>query len=192
METQHININPENSGAEKKSESTGKAMKAAGKAAKFAGAVGLGVAGTMAAEAMVTPEDLEELIEDDSLASDSAEDNAEEAVVATPEPVNPNNIKIEEIEEIATDNTPDEDVAVALDIQPITAENAENIPDDQIVIVDVDTDIDLLDVDPTDETFVSESETEYDEDWSIDEIPNEELLADNPDQDFDIMNDIIA
>lgn len=190
METQHISINPENNGGEKKSENAGKAKKVAGKAAQFAGAAGLGVAGTMAAEAMETPQDLEELIEDDSLASDSAEDNAEEAV-ATPEPVNPNDIKIEEIEEIAADNTPDEDVAVAVDIQPITAENAENIPDDQIVIVDVDVDTDLLDVDPTDETFASESETEY-EDWGFDETSNEELLADNIDQDFDIMNDIIA
>lgn len=154
MDTQNLNITPENGGSDSKSDKAAKAKNVAGKAAQFAGAAGLGVAGTMAANAMNTHDDEPE-VKDETVTTET-EETTEEAV-ATPVEFDPNDIMIEEVEETVIDegkvesptNTTHEDVLAMVDEpQPITGEN---ISHEDIAMIDVDEpniDTELIDVTP--------------------------------------------
>ena len=126
----------------------------AGKAAQFAGAAGLGVAGTMAANAMDTHDDEPEVL--NGGATTEAEETTEEAV-ATPEEFDPNDIMIEEVEETVIDEgkvesptsaTFEEEFVMVNEPQPITGEN---ISQEEIAMIDVDEpeiDPEIIDVTP--------------------------------------------
>lgn len=154
MDTQNLNITPENGGSDTKSDKAAKAKKVAGKAAQFAGAAGLGVAGTMAANAMNTQADETE-VKDESVTTET-EETTEEAV-ATPEEFDPNDIMIEEVEETVIDegkvesptNTTNEDeLAMVDEPQPITGENVSH---GDIAMIDVDEpEINPEDIEPID------------------------------------------
>lgn len=154
MDTQNLNITPENGGSDSKSYKATKAKKVAGKAAQFAGAAGLGVAGTMAANAMDTHDDEPEVL--NGGATTEAEETTEEAV-ATPEEFDPNDIMIEEVEETVIDEgkvesptsaTYEEELVMVNEPQPITGEN---ISQEEIAMIDVDEpeiDPEIIDVTP--------------------------------------------
>lgn len=193
MDTQNLNITPENGGADNKSDKAAKAKKVAGKAAQFAGAAGLGVAGTMAANAMNTHEDEPE-VKDETVTTE-AEETTEETV-ATPEEFDPNDIMIEDIEETVIDegkvespsNTPhEEELAMVDEPQPITGEN---ISQEEIAMIDVDE----LEIDPE---IIDVTPDMYGgpEGWDNFDDPTT-LLADNGDlgdidSDLNILDDIL-
>lgn len=191
MDTQNLNITPENGGSDNKSEKVAKAKKVVGKAAQFAGATSLGVAGTMAANAMETHED-EPGVKEEMKAEESQE--TIEDSVATPEEFNPNDIKIEDVEEAvidegkvetSTDNS-SEELAVVDEPQPITGENISL--DGDIAMIDVDEeDIDPELIDVTPDMYGGP------EGWDDFDDPTT-LLADNDDIDTypDILDDILA
>lgn len=191
MDTQDLNITPENGGSDSKSDKAAKAKKVTGKAAQFAGAAGLGVAGTMAANAMNTHEDEPEVKEE--TVSTEIEETTEADTVATPEEFDPNDIMIEEVEETVIDegkvesptNTLHEDeLAMVDEPQPITGEN---ISHEDIAMIDVDEpDIDPEIVDVTPDMYGGP------EGWDNFDDPTT-LLAYNGDIDSDpnILDDIL-
>lgn len=154
MDTQNLNITPENGGSDSKSDKAAKAKKMAGKAAQFAGAAGIGVAGTMAANAMNT-HDEEPEVKDETVTTETEETTEEVAV--TPEEFDPNDIMIEEVEETVidegkvespTNTTHEDELAMVDEPQPITGEN---ISHEDIAMIDVDEpniDTELIDVTP--------------------------------------------
>lgn len=157
MNTQNLNITPENGGSDSKSDKAAKAKKVAGKAAQFAGAAGLGVAGTMAANAMNTHEDEPE-VKDEAVTTET-EETTEEAV-ATPEEFDPNDIMIEEVEEIVidegkvespTNTTHEDELAMVDEPQPITGED---ISHEDIAMIDVDEpEINPEDIEPIEDMY---------------------------------------
>jgi len=194
MDTQNLNITPENGGTDSKSDKAAKAKKVVGKAAQLAGAAGIGVAGTMAAHAMNTKD---EMIHGENTPSTNPE-QVEEIVEVAAEPAtdfNPNDIMIEDVEEIevnpevagtttATLSESHGNLAMTIEPEPITDENAIIEPGD-VAIVDIDSP-DLNDSDEIPEYIDGE-----DEGWE--EIDNSDiLLADNEiDDNPDILNDIL-
>lgn len=193
MDTQNLNITPENGGSDCKSDKAAKTKKVAGKAAQFAGAAGLGVAGTMAANAMNTHEDEPE-VKDETVTTET-EETTEEAVV-TPEEFDPNDIMIEEVEETVidegkvespTNTTHEDELAMVDEPQPITGEN---ISHGDIAMIDVDEpDIDPELIDVTPDMYGGP------EGWDNFDDPTS-LLADNGDlgdidSDPNILDDIL-
>ena len=154
MDTQNLNITPENGGSDSKSDKAAKARKMAGKAAKFAGAAGIGVAGTMAANAINTHDDEPE-VKDETVTTETEETAAEATV--TPVEFDPNDIMIEEVEETVidegkvespTNTTHEDELAMVDEPQPVTGEN---ISHEDIAMIDVDEpniDTELIDVTP--------------------------------------------
>ena len=173
----------------------------AGKAARFAGAVGLGVAGTMAADAMLNHEDEENIFTNTVNPNPVQEPDEEiEDIVEEPEEFDPNDIMIEDVNEGVigevsenVDETPmnDDTIAMVDEIQPITGENLSD-PFDEVAMVDFDEDIDS--------TLISEVELAdnmNDEpfgDDTMDAFDNSDmLLADNDmlSSEPDILDDIL-
>ena len=93
MNTEHLNINPEVGCPNEDSGKASKAKKIAGESAKFAAAAGLGVAGTMAVEAMTS-----EGIDEDLVTEVDPVENLEtaEGAVETPGEFDPNEIRLDE------------------------------------------------------------------------------------------------
>lgn len=127
MNTEQLNINPDAGCPNEDSGKASKAKKIAGEAAKFAAAAGLGVAGTMAAEAMTS-----EGIDEDLITEVDSVENSEvtDETVETPEEFDPNDIRLDEVPEshanhshvAASTNHADEIVEVDV-LQPISQEN---------------------------------------------------------------------
>lgn len=193
METENLNITPENGGSDNKSEKAAKAKKVAGKAAQFAGAAGLGVAGTMAANAMNTQETEPEATGETvtSPATPVNEEKPEEAA-ATPEEFDPNDIMIEDVEEavieegdaeLSTNTSQEEDLVV--EIQPITEDDIDH---ENLAIIDIDDNPEEIIVDPVDECMYGGPEG-----WDGMNEP-ESLLADTDEigSEPDILDDILA
>lgn len=193
MDTQNLNITPENGGSDSKSDKAAKAKKVAGKTAQFAGAAGLGVAGTMAANAMNTHDDEPE-VKNETVTTEP--EVSTEETVATPEEFDPNDIMIEDVEEIVIDegkvespiNTPHEDdLAMVDEPQPITGEI---INHEEIAMIDVDEpDLDPEIIDVTPDMYGGP------EGWENFDDPTT-LLADNGDlsdidSDLNILDDIL-
>lgn len=150
MDTENLNTTPENGGADNKSEKSAKAQIIAGKAAQFAGAAGLGVAGTMAANALnKTDEDVVEAAES---SEETTENTTVEEVVEEPDVFDPNDIMIEDVEEIVIDEpsteqtSSNDDVVIVDEPQPITGEQIVE-PSGDVAMIDVD-DIDNIQTDP--------------------------------------------
>lgn len=191
MDTQNLNITPENGGSDSKSDKAAKTKKVVGKATQFAGAAGLGVAGTMAANAMNTYDDDEPEVKDEAVTTETEETTEE--VVATPEEFDPNDIMIEEVEETVidegkvespTNTTHEDELAMVGEPQPITGEN---ICHEDIAMIDVDEpDIDPELIDVTPDMYGGPEE------WDNFDDPTP-LLADNGDLDSDpnILDDIL-
>ncbi|MBD5268374.1 MAG: hypothetical protein HDS45_02075 [Bacteroides sp.] len=193
MDTQNLNITPENGDSDSKSDKAAKAKKMAGKVAQFAGAAGIGVAGTMAANAMNTHDDEPE-VKDETVTTET-EETTEEAAV-TPEEFDPNDIMIEEVEETVidegkvespTNTTHEDELAMVDEPHPITGEN---ISHEDIAMIDVDEpniDNELIDVPP----YMDGGH----EGWDNFDDPTT-LLADNGDlddidSDHNILDDIL-
>lgn len=102
MNTENLNIPPQNGGSDNKSEKCSGGKKNVGKAAQFAGAVGLGVAGTMAANAMNNHDD--ETINLVELKEEFPEDTVVEEVVEEQTVFDPNDIQIGDINEVGIDD----------------------------------------------------------------------------------------
>ncbi len=149
MDTENINIKPENEGAENKREKNSKAKKAAGSAARFAGAVGLGVAGAMAADAMnLAGEDAADVA---AAAHDLHEDAPEpeptpgDEIVEEPEEFDPNDIMIEEGDEIILEGemanpieeaAGGDELAMIDELEPITGDDHFDTADNLAMIDD--------------------------------------------------------
>lgn len=97
MDTQKVKSSSENAGADSKSARLGKMKQVARTAAQFVGAAGMGVAGAMAVQAM----DTEVTAERPQVILDTPE--AGEIVAEEPEPFDPADIMIEEVEEVTLD-----------------------------------------------------------------------------------------
>lgn len=193
MDTTNLNINP-NTGSEDKSE---KAKRIAGKAAQFAGAAGLGVAGTMAANAMTTHE--EDKTEEVSTATPVTPDSgaSEEVTAEAVTDFDPNDIMIEVDEEQPADDNKIESVET-------TVETSHG----DVALVEPQPITGTVDVAHTTENLVAEVEPFIDvepdmyggpdgwEDFDHDELLGEDdtLLADSDDvnDDIDIANDLLA
>lgn len=173
METQNLNQNAEMAGTENGQKKTN-VKKAAGKAAQMAGAVGVGVAGTMAAEAYAGQPDDVEVVEEivggaaGAPGQESAGETESEGV-ETPEEFNVNDIRLEEDvevgeigEEIVVES--DNDLVLEVTEEPIDMSN-------DIAMVDVDDiviDDDMLDPevpmpDPA-EDLLADTDTDFDPD----------------------------
>lgn len=191
MDTTNLNINP-NTGSEDKSE---KAKRIAGKAAQFAGAAGLGVAGTMAANAMNTHE----------------EDKTEEVSPTTP--VTHDSVASEEVTaEAVTDFDPNDIMIEVDEVQPADDNKAETVEttvetsQGDIALVEPQPITGTVDVAQTTEILIAEVEPHVEdvmyedpEDWENfdhEELLGEDdtLLADNDDvnDDIDIADDLLA
>lgn len=143
MDTESLNITPESGKSDSKSEKSAKAKKFAGKAAQFAGAAGVGAAGTMAVDAMNLHKDEPETVV--VTPTPEPEETAEETVV-TPEEFNPADIMIEDVEEAVIENSQEEatdtpsspqpEMAMVDEPQPITSEDLH--PYEDVTIIDID------------------------------------------------------
>ncbi|WP_304407875.1 hypothetical protein [Bacteroides acidifaciens] len=196
MNTEQLNINPEAGCPNEDSGKASKAKKIAGESAKFAAAAGLGVAGTMAAEAMTSEEIDEDLVTE----VDSVENlETAEGAVETPEEFDPNEIRLDETEEnissgshVTTSTTTSEDVVDVDAPQPISQENdVAMVNPDEISLEhnpsNVTDDSDSLD--PVDLII-----DEYDGSDACDGFDHpQDLLADGDDpNDIDILDDLMA
>lgn len=205
MDTANLNINAGATTSEEKSANTEKMKKAAGKAAQFAGAAGVGVAGTMAAQTIHH--------KDDPIADTSETTTANAAPSAETQPVHetiaepvtdfdPNDImidvdevlleeeKISEPDEIAEDTLNDnqEHEELIAELEPVTIENKleEDVAsDDENLMVDIDID-----------DVWNPEESEYTEDEindMIDGLPYDDLTGELEDfNDPDIAEDLLA
>lgn len=198
MNTEQLNINPDAGSLNEASSKASKAKKIARESAKFAAAAGLGVVGTMAAEAMTS-----EGIDEDLVTEVDSVENLEtaEGAVETPEEFDPNEIRLDEIEEniscgshVTTSTTNSEDV-VDIDVdapQPISQEsNVAMINPDEISLEqnhsNVTDDSDSLD--PVDLII-----DEYNGSDACDGFDHsQDLLAEGDDpNEIDILDDLMA
>lgn len=126
-----------------KADNSSKAKKAAGKAAQFAAAAGLGAGGTIAAQAMtedvVEPEELTDGGNAATTANTTGEHQADDVV--TPEEINPNDVMLDGGDEPVN---PEHASETADDHGPITAENVDDGP---VEIETAQVDVDGPDVD---------------------------------------------
>lgn len=220
MNTEKINILSENEGNEKSEDKSVKGKtgkKVAGKAAQFAGAAGVGAAATLAANAM----DISDENETDSVAvvNETPAENHLHEQIAEPiagEPVefDPNDIMIEEIEEVdeisdgnALSDTTEEqslenDNIASDDLQPLTVENAVEFQQEIAVSDIVEPDSDPTDIvieelpddfifdmsgDPVDDNEEGFVDATGDIDFTTGDImDNEDVLTDP-----DILGDIL-
>lgn len=199
MDTQTLNNTPNHGGSDNKSE---KMKKVAGESAKFAAATGLGVAGTMAANAMNNSEDSVDEPQSTSESHPVQEETVVEEVVETVSDFNPNDIMIEDVEEevvteepvqntISSVNEDKQELVAVEEIQPITGENID------VVIGDDGTDIAIVDVDDPafgdviidGEPMPNPDEDFLEPDWGS---LNGELLASEDLSDPDVLGDILA
>lgn len=145
MKTENLNITSETGGTNSTSEKTSGTKKIVGNAAAFAGAAGLGAAGAMAANAMGSNDK-------DEIAPPSANEEPTESPVAEEpvvEPVefNPNDIMIDDGDEVILDESTIESPvelvsdngSAALDdeLQPIIGEQINELTND-VAMIDVD------------------------------------------------------
>lgn len=202
MDTQTPNNIPNHGGSDNKSE---KIKKVAGESAKFAAAAGLGVAGTMAANAMNNPEDLVDEPQSTSESQPVQEEAVVEEVVETVSDFNPNDIMIEDVEEEIVSEEPvqnpissvseDKQEFVAVEeIQPITGENIDvAIGNDgtDIAIVDVD-DPEFGDVIIDGDPMIDPNEVPMEPEWGPLNGESGELLASEDLSNPDVLGDILA
>lgn len=202
MDTQTLNNTPNHGGSDNKSK---KIKKVAGESAKFAAAAGLGVAGTMAVNAMNNPEDLADETQSTSESEPVQEEAVIEEVVETASDFNPNDIMIEDVEEeianeesghdpISSVNEDKQEVVAVEEIQPITGENIDVVIGDdgtEIAIVDVD-DPAFGDVIIDGGSIINPDEVILEPDWDALNGEPGELLASEDLSDPDVLGDILA
>lgn len=200
MDTQNLNNMPNKEGAVNKSD---KMKKIVSESAKFSAAAGVGIVGTMAANAMNdTKDSIEEVqVEPQHQIIDEVVEDAHEAT----EVFNPNDIIIEDdVEEIVVEESQQnfgtleesdkQDLAAVEELQPITGENIVdgNAVDGMgIEFVDIDDSEVLLcgepQYDPL-EGIIDDPELEY-----LDPNENSDnLLASEDLSDPDVLGDILA
>lgn len=189
MDTQNINLsNSESVNSDPKSS---KVKKFAGKTAKFAGAAGLGVAGTMAANAInaddTMPDDLQPAPPSDNV-NVAGHDNEQ---VEPVDIVDPDSIMIEEIEpndDGRDSGNPEQvhEVAMTGEIQPVTGDIVPPVKEDVAMV-----DIDPIDIDIIDDIVCSGELEDIDVGLGIEDNPENALLADNYDCEPDIFDDLI-
>jgi len=198
MDTQNLNITPENGGTDNKSENTSKAKKVAGKVAQLAGAAGIGVAGTMAAHAMNSKDKVHHNENTSSANSEEVEEVVVEVAEEATTHFDPNDIMIEDVEEVEVDPEMDEtltaplsenqheNLAMTIEPEPITGEDTV-IEQDDVAIIDIDN-LDLNDSEEIPDYIDGEGDG-----WDENENDNPDvLLADNGiDENPDILNDIL-
>lgn len=187
MNKENLNLAPGSGAEDTKSDKAAKAKKVAGKAAQFAAAAGAGVAGTMAAEAMNAPEPADEVAEGAAAVHGAAVAEEAEPIVEEVVEFDPNDIMIEDVEEIVIELDQDAEVLDGeiemeplVDYEPVTSEN---------IMVD-DADMAVIDVDDI-EIDVDDFAPDTDEEWDM----SGEYIADAGDMDLsepDILNDILA
>lgn len=176
METQNLNQNAEMNGTEN-GQKKSNVKKTAGKAAQMAGAVGVGVAGTMAAEAYAGQPDDVEVVEEvvgDAAGGHAAGTEGASEEVETPAEFDVNDIRLDNVEtgevgEVIEES--DNDLVMDMTDEPIDAGN-------EFAMVDVD-DITIDDniADPDGMPMID---------------PTEDLMADTGiDADPDILGDIL-
>lgn len=127
MDTQKVKSSPENAGADSKSARAGKMKQVAGTAAQFVGAAGMGVAGAMAVQAM----DTEATAEKPQFIPDTLETG--EIVAEEPEPFDPADIMIEEVEEVTVDaDKPEETHEITAGTEELTAQTTQGYIEETI------------------------------------------------------------
>lgn len=200
MDTENFSITPENGDADNKSEKAAKAKKIASKATQFAGAAGLGVAGTMAANAM---NKTDEYVAETSELNEATTGNATvEESVEDPIEFDPNDIMIEDVEEVVLDEdniehpteqiSSNEDVVFVDEPQPITEEQIVE-QSGEVAMIDVDNIIiETEDNTQTDPMEIVEAMYGSPSGWEQFDNP-ETLLADNDlgSGEPDILGDIL-
>ncbi len=194
MDTTDLNIN--NASGEK-SEKKEKIKNAAAKTAQYTGAVGLGVAGTMAANAMhKDPEDITEetptepQVNHEAVAGQAAT-NQEVAAEAVTD-FDPNDIMIE-VEEIEVDD----------DNKPEASESSVDTSNEDVAFIEPEPITGVIEEDHITEVLIAEDDPHVNEviyggpedweDFDQDEII-EDFLAegDDVDEDIDIADDLLA
>lgn len=202
MDTQTLNNTPNQGDSVNKSE---KMKKVAGESAKFATAAGLGVVGTMAANAMNNPEDPADETQSISENQPEHEEVAVEEIVETVSDFNPNDIMIEDVEEevaneesgqdpISSVNEDKQELVAVEEIQPITGENIDVVTGDNgsdIAIVDVD-DPSIGDVIIDGDPMFNPDEDLLEPDWGAINGESGELLASEDLSEPDILGDFLA
>lgn len=200
MDTQTLNNTPNHRDSDKKSE---KVKKVAGESAKFAAAAGIGVAGTMAANAMNNSEESVTDVQDESQNQMGQEEVVVEDTVEVIADFNPNDIMIEDVEEedvnddslqnpLSPVREDKQDYVAVEELQPITGENIDvnfgtNGVDVAIVDVDDPTTIEV-EIDPEQIVIDPTGEPNWE---NINEYPSE-LLASEDLPEPDVLGDILA
>lgn len=192
MNTQEFDKNPEKGGVDSQSEKSARIKKAVGNAAQFAGAAGIGAAGTMAANAMNGgDENMQDEVPVEYL--DGFEAVVEAVSAESVAGFDPNEIMIEDVEEVveqkedatvaSTSSTGhNEDIAMEIEPEPITGIEHGSMHED-VVIVDIDS----PELNESEELWTEEP----DEGWDVNDNPTT-LLADNDiDENPDILGDIL-
>ncbi len=165
MDAGTLNLDPSVSGGEM-SEKTEKIKDVAGKAAQFAGAAGLGVAGTMAFEALNndTPND-DSSIDEPGVHTVSAAGTAhtEEITAESVTEFDPNDIMIEPTEDVteeddkktdsAASSSGEESGSVIIEPQPITMETDVIESKEDIIVVHPDPTDDIVEIDVLEEMY---------------------------------------
>ena len=206
MNTENLDLAPDGAISEEKSEKNAKVKKAAGNAAKFAAAAGLGVAGTMAAKGMNHPDEEPVISSTNTATTTPAPEDPVEDIVEEPVDFDPNDIMIEDPGEIVLDENSinpvgsagaGHDLSANIDEpQPITSESTIDFSDNMatIDIEEIQLDGDLLPLGSESDDWLAhdaESNETMDE-WS-DFDDTDSLFADNG-SDFsepDILDDIL-
>lgn len=191
MDTKNLNVNPAE-GSEDKSAKAGKAKKMAGKAAGFAAAAGVGVAGTLGAEALADDSDisLEDITVDGELLAEEMTD--EDAQAESTTDFDPNDIRIEaedvkaEPVEVAGDVS--DDIAIVVEPEPISGEYIVDADDVMIAEIEPET-APNLEMGPDITENTDDLEDIYnDEDLIVDT----DGMTDDMTDDIDIADDLMA
>ena len=200
MDTTTLNINPTSG---EKSEKTEKAKQAAGKAAQFTGTAGLGVAGTMAVNAMNTHEEDKtgEITSNPQVtpvtptAETPTAETSESVVVEAVSDFDPNDIMIEATEVETVDDNTIETVETTIETSAGDVALVEPQPITGVVDVEHTTEVLIAEVDPHVYEEMYGGPSDWD-DFDHDDLLGEEdnLLADSEDvnDDLDIADDILA
>jgi hypothetical protein len=133
MENQNIKTSPEKEGVGKETDKFAKARKVVGKTAQLAGAAGLGVAGTMAANAINTTDYSDVNVDEVEAITPTEVDDVtgDESVGGNPVVgLNPNDIKIEDVDEIEINQSDDVIQIAEVEPEPITIGNQDAIISD--------------------------------------------------------------
>lgn len=192
MKTEITNITSDMEGGDNKNGKKSKVGSVAGKTAAFAAAAGVGVAGTMAAQAMDSPEEeMDEEVVEGGTPHPHASEQHNGHSVSEPEEFNPNDIRLDDIEEAVID---DDKIVVEAEshgsdeLEPITEES---VMDGDVAMVDVDNTLTESEIDDIASIDITPEDHDDSGMWDNFDEPDSFIADNGLSSEPDIMDDII-